>query len=113
MTLIEAINTASSPYAVSFLLTAYLESLQQFRQPAGLPQSITDLPIAGPDDIRRRAALLNAGPCTGLDSVFALAELRAVFGCAVARMGEAFHPDDQDAFAGRGRAHAVRLDRAA
>jgi hypothetical protein len=113
MTLIEAINTANSPYAVSFLLTAYLESLQQFRQPAALPQSVTDLPIAGPDDIRRRAALLNAGSCSVLDSVFALAELRAVFSCAVARIGKAFHAEDQDAFASRGRAHAVRLDRAA
>jgi hypothetical protein len=94
MTIVDAIRSASSPHAVFFLVTAYIESLRHFERSSGVPPQALALPIAGARDLAARARVLKR-VLLRLESIVPASELGAVLYCAVERLA-GFEPAAAD-----------------
>lgn len=101
MQILEVMRRMNSETEVTFLLSAYAETLQQYDIGHNLPHGVASLPVRGVDDVRNRfEALLEVE----LGGAPALADGRAhaivreaaeIFGVALARM-QTLHVKKQD-----------------
>lgn len=86
MMLADAIDSAVSEHAVYFLVTAYLESLDQFRASFGIPERVIVLPLGGMDDLNERVQVLRDNSNAPLECIVGIAEALSVLECALARL---------------------------
>jgi hypothetical protein len=91
MMIVDAIRSASNPHAVHFLVTAYLESLRHFDRTCGVPAEAFHLPIGGSHDLEMRLDRLHEH-AVPLEAIVAVAELVAVFACALERLAALSEP---------------------
>ena len=87
MMIVDAISSASSEHAVFFLVTAYIESLQQYQQSLGIPDSVVSLPLSGVHDLEARLLALRHNINVPLEAVVSASEVSAVLATAVERLG--------------------------
>jgi hypothetical protein len=91
MNLGNVILDADSEHEIYFLLTSYVEALRYCRQLDCVPDRVTDLPLAGLDDVRVRFSALavsladTSHPLDNRTRV-ALTEAACVFGAALHRL---------------------------
>ena len=86
MMILDAISAANSEHAVHFLVTAYMESLHHFHRSLGLPAEAVELPLQGTADLHSRLELLSYRADVPFEKVLGVAEARAVFIAALARL---------------------------
>jgi hypothetical protein len=86
MTILDAIESASTEHAVYFLVTAYIESLRHFERGCGVPQRAIALPVAGFNDLAARLEMLRSSAGIAPHSDVANSEATAVLAAAVARL---------------------------
>ena len=98
MTILDAIDSASSEHAVYFLVTAYIESLRHFERGCGVPQGAIELPVSGSSDLAARLEMLRGSADVVPQSAVAKSEVAAVLSSALTRLS-VFTEPAENAFA--------------
>jgi hypothetical protein len=86
MIIVDALSSASTQYAVYFLVTAYIESLRHFEPSVAVPKALLHLPLSGRDDLAGRLATLQNNINVPLEAVMPVSEIAGVLASAVARL---------------------------
>ena len=86
MMIVDAIRSATTPHAVKFLVTAYIESLRHFERSCGVPATMLDLPLGDRNDLARRLNVLRRHTLVPFEAIIAISELAAVLDCAIERL---------------------------
>jgi hypothetical protein len=92
MMILDAVNSAPTPTAVYFLLTAYLESLRHFQRTCGVPERTLALPVISLTDLRQRLDMLEHASGTFASPGAVINELAAVIRCALERLEHTDNP---------------------
>jgi hypothetical protein len=86
MMIVDALSSASTQYAVYFLVTAYIESLRHFDASVAVPKGVLHLPLSGREDLAIRLAALQNNINVPLEAAVPVSEVARVLASALQRL---------------------------